>query len=128
MQQISIAEQRQFEEVGVFPFTYGPIPSFQKMSSEEVVSYIKANYSDIMKTLLKHGAILFRGFNIKDAKDFNEFSLAFGWEDLPYIGGAAVRKNVYGVVFTSNECNPTKEWFFIDWHEFNLSFCFDLIK
>jgi hypothetical protein len=42
----------------------------------------------ILAKLLVHGAILFRGFPVKSAKDFNDFALAFGWEDLPYIGSS----------------------------------------
>ena len=49
-----------------------------------------------------------RGFPVNDANDFNEFSLAFGWTELPYIGGAAVRKHVTGTVYTANECPPEK--------------------
>ena len=45
-----------------------------------------------------------RGFPIKNANDFNDFSLAFGWKELPYIGGAAVRTHVTGCVYTTNEC------------------------
>jgi len=103
MNQISIKEEKVFDDV-VFPLTLASNDNLK--SSESIVEYIKENYDDIMGKLLKHGAILFRGFSVKDAKDFNDFSLAFGWKDLPYIGGAAVRNNVYGVVFTSNESPP----------------------
>lgn len=56
--------------------------------------------------LTQHGAILFRNFPLKTAADFNEFAIAFGYENLPYIGGAAVRTNLVGVVFTTNEAPP----------------------
>jgi hypothetical protein len=62
--------------------------------------------SVLLESLLKHGAILFRGFPVNEPKDFNEFALTFGWKDLPYIGGAAVRTKICGVVFTSNESPP----------------------
>lgn len=103
MKQISIAEEKVFNDLA-FPLTLAPTDDLK--TKENVVDYIKQNYDHLMDLLLKHGAILFRGFPVMDAKDFNDFSLAFGWEDLPYIGGAAVRKNVYGVVFTSNESPP----------------------
>jgi hypothetical protein len=82
MQQISIEEEKLFDGF-VFPFTYTPR---EVTEPSEIYDYIKANQSNIMENLLKHGAILFRGFNIKDAKEFNDFALTFGWEDLPYIG------------------------------------------
>lgn len=103
MSQISIPEEKVFNDLA-FPLTLAPTEALK--TSENVAEYIKTNYNHLMDLLLKHGAILFRGFPVMDAKDFNEFSLAFGWQDLPYIGGAAVRKNVYGIVFTSNESPP----------------------
>ena len=49
-----------------------------------------------------------RGFPIKNPSDFNDFTVAFGWKELPYVGGAAVRKHVTGAVYTTNECPPEK--------------------
>lgn len=100
---ISISEEKHFNGV-VFPLSLAPTDSIQTV--EQTVAYLKSNMTTLLDLLLKHGAILFRGFPISDAKDFNEFALAFGWQDLPYIGGAAVRTNVHGVVFTSNESPP----------------------
>ncbi|KAL0319308.1 UNVERIFIED_CONTAM: Clavaminate synthase-like protein [Sesamum angustifolium] len=42
-------------------------------------------------------AILFRGFDsLATASDFNDVVEAFGYEELPYVGGAAPRTNVVG--------------------------------
>ncbi|KAM7471780.1 hypothetical protein LguiA_009963 [Lonicera macranthoides] len=49
------------------------------------------------------GAILFRGFPLTSASHFNDFVEAFGFDELPYVGGAASRTNVVGRVFTANE-------------------------
>ncbi|KAG6425895.1 hypothetical protein SASPL_110103 [Salvia splendens] len=60
--------------------------------------------------LHKHGAILFRGFDsIATASDFNDVVEAFGYEELPYVGGAAPRTNVVGRVFTANESPPDQK-------------------
>lgn len=98
MNTITIPEQKFFHDKA-FPLALSPTKEL--VTADDTVKYIKDNYDSLMDQLLEHGAILFRGFPITDAKEFNAFSLAFGWEDLPYIGGAAVRTNVYGVVFTS---------------------------
>ena len=95
---ISIPEERYFNGK-VFPLTVCPNENINTI--EKTVDFIKANYESIRRELKNHGAILFRNFPVQSPKDFNDFSLAFGWENLPYIGGAAVRHNVYGVVFTS---------------------------
>jgi len=54
--------------------------------------------------LIDHTAILFRGFGVKTPEDFAECVKAVGYENFPYIGGNAVRRNVVGnIVFTANE-------------------------
>jgi alpha-ketoglutarate-dependent taurine dioxygenase len=105
LREIHIEEQKTFNNLS-FPLVLSPNEEIK--SIEETIKYIEndTNKKYILDKLLQHGAILFRGFPVVDAKDFNEFSLAFGWEDLPYIGGAAPRSNVIGVVFTSNESPP----------------------
>ncbi|KAL8043191.1 hypothetical protein ABFX02_09G102900 [Erythranthe guttata] len=60
--------------------------------------------------LHRHGAILFRGFeSVSTASDFNDVVEAFGYEELPYVGGAAPRTNVVGRVFTANESPPDQK-------------------
>ncbi|KAG6428945.1 hypothetical protein SASPL_106984 [Salvia splendens] len=60
--------------------------------------------------LHKHGAVLFRGFeSVATATDFNDVVEAFGYEELPYVGGAAPRTNVVGRVFTANESPPDQK-------------------
>jgi hypothetical protein len=68
----------------VFPLTVGPTEEIKTI--EDSIEFIKSNMDLILSKLLIHGAILFRGFPVQSAKDFNDFALAFGWEDLPYIG------------------------------------------
>ncbi|PWA40927.1 hypothetical protein CTI12_AA558300 [Artemisia annua] len=64
---------------------------------------IKASKSWLELQLHQSGAILFRGFPLVSASDFNDFVEAFGFEPLPYVGGAAIRTHVIGHVFTANE-------------------------
>ncbi|KAL3617086.1 hypothetical protein CASFOL_039480 [Castilleja foliolosa] len=60
--------------------------------------------------LHKHGSILFRGFDsLATSSDFNDVVEAFGYKELPYIGGAAPRTNVVGRVFTANESPPDQK-------------------
>jgi hypothetical protein len=81
--EISIPEEKKFGDV-VFPLSLGPTTEIKTI--ENAIEYIKKNMDSLMNKLLIHGAILFRGFPINDPKDFNDFVLAFGWQDLPYIG------------------------------------------
>jgi hypothetical protein len=98
LKQISIPEEKHFDG-RPFPLTVAPSEDIKTI--DDAVNFVKNNYASIHKELKNHGAILFRDFPIENPKDFNDFSVAFGWENLPYIGGAAVRHNIYGVVFTS---------------------------
>ncbi|GKB57406.1 clavaminate synthase-like protein [Tanacetum coccineum] len=52
---------------------------------------IKASKSWLELQLHQHGAILFRGFPVSSAFDFNQVVEAFGYGHIPYIGGAAIR-------------------------------------
>ncbi|KAI4965069.1 hypothetical protein ZWY2020_057561 [Hordeum vulgare] len=55
------------------------------------------------------GAVLLRGFPARTAADFDAAVEAFGYEELPYVGGAAPRTNVVGRVFTANESPPDQK-------------------
>jgi len=104
VQEIHIPEQKYFEGVGHFPFVYGTTD--KDASIYDAVDWVKFNKPLIESILIKHGAILFRGFPTNDARAFNSFVTAFEYENLPYIGGAAPRKQVVGDVFTANEAPP----------------------
>lgn len=47
--------------------------------------------------------MLFRGFDVKTPKDFNDVVEAFGYEEFSYMGGTATRRIVFGRVYTANE-------------------------
>lgn len=56
-----------------------------------------------------HGAVLFRGFPLATAEDFDRFVAAFDWPNFPYDESLsnAVRVNRTPRVFTANEAPPT---------------------
>lgn len=83
MNKISIKEQKMISQTE-FPLVLSP--DSENITFKETLDYVSKNLESILTDLKIHGAILFRGFPINDAKDFNDFCLAFGWKDLPYIG------------------------------------------
>jgi len=86
----------------VFPLTLGP----KDDSSTGVVSKFK---DVILEKAREHGAVLLRGFDIKNAEDFGDVVLNLELENMPYVGGAAVRRNIVGdYVFTANESPPSE--------------------
>jgi len=113
-QEIQINEQKQFEGVGAFPYVFGATieevdGADKSASSAEAVEWVKNNKAHIEGILLRHGVILFRGFPVHDATAFDQFVKAFGYENLPYIGGAAPRTQVVGNVYTANESPPDSD-------------------
>jgi hypothetical protein len=63
----------------------------------------------MLERLARHGAILFRGFPVTTAADFDAFVGAFGLPNFPYYESLsnAVRINRTPRVFTANEAPPT---------------------
>ncbi|KAK1290093.1 Clavaminate synthase-like protein [Acorus calamus] len=63
-----------------------------------------------LESLLRSsGAVVLRGFPVSTAAEFDGAVEAFGYEELPYVGGAAPRTNVVGRVFTANESPPDQK-------------------
>lgn len=94
-----------------FPRVLVAGPAFSQISSTQtpaqaVGEAIRRHKEWVESLLHSSGAVLLRGFPIHTAHDFNEVVVAFGYEELPYVGGAAPRTNVLGRVFTSNESPP----------------------
>ena len=77
-------------------------------SLDDTLSWATSNRTVLLDSLATHGAILFRGFPITDANDFDRFIRAF---DLPFFTyeeslSNAVRVNRTDIVFTANEAPP----------------------
>lgn len=77
-------------------------------SDQSLASYFSDRKPIISAELAAHGAILFRGFNVSAATDFDAAVTAFGEENFPYKESLsnAVRVNVTERVFTANEAPP----------------------
>ncbi|KAH7565320.1 hypothetical protein ACOSP7_020359 [Xanthoceras sorbifolium] len=107
-----IPQQRSFNSVP-FPAVVSPNPTTTASAVPSSVTHltetIKTQKPFLDALLHKTGAVFFRGFDIKTPQDFNDVVEAFGYEELPYVGGAAPRTNVFGRVFTANESPPDQK-------------------
>lgn len=65
--------------------------------------YAAANRDSLDALLLRHGAILFRGFGLTGAADFRSCAESLGAQPYGYIGGNTPRSHVVADVFTSTE-------------------------
>lgn len=85
-------------------------PEADKADVGSLVLALKTNKDWFEKLIIKNSAVLLRGFDVKDAQDFNDIVEAFGWEDIRYVGPAP-RTHVYKRVWTANE-GPLSEFIY----------------
>ncbi len=80
-------------------------------SVESVDKWLQAERPAIKAALDANGAVLFRGFPIKTAEDFDQFACSFNDEPFTYNDSLsnAVRVNLTPRVFTANEAPPDVE-------------------
>ncbi|XP_039144129.1 clavaminate synthase-like protein At3g21360 [Dioscorea cayenensis subsp. rotundata] len=92
----------------LFPAVLSPRPG-SELDLVRFTEAVKARKPQLESLLGSSGAVLFRGFPVLGALEFNRAVEAFGYEELPYVGGAAPRTNVVGRVFTANESPPDQK-------------------
>lgn len=107
--EITIPHQKTYDQNLLFPTVLSPKNNVKLINRDEVVEAIKAQKPWLESLLHESGAVLFRGFPITTASDFNDVVEAFGFEELPYVGGAAPRTNIVGRIFTANESPPDQK-------------------
>ncbi len=75
----------------------------------DVQGWVGAERGALEAQLQRHGAIVFRGFPVRSAQDFDAFVQAFGYPNFAYQESLsnAVRVNVSERVFTANEAPPS---------------------
>ncbi|CAL1378282.1 unnamed protein product [Linum trigynum] len=105
-QEIQAPNQKISTDSPPFPAVLGPN---SPPSLAEFTSAIESQKPLLESLLHKTGAILFRGFPVSSAAEFNQVVEAFGYPDQPYLGGAASRSNVVGRVYTANEAPPDRK-------------------
>jgi hypothetical protein len=102
-----LAEQISLDDGTPFPLVLSP-KSDCLTTLSDTVAFLEQHRDELLSRLLHSGAVLFRGFPIPDDMAFDTFARAFNWTPLPYVGGAAPRRQVTSIVFTSNESPPSQ--------------------
>ncbi|KFK39444.1 hypothetical protein AALP_AA3G245700 [Arabis alpina] len=103
-----IPHQKHYESK-LFPAVISPSSSIPVPSLPLFTQTIKTQKPYLDSLLHESGAVLFRGFPVNSAVEFNDVVEAFGFDELPYVGGAAPRTSVVGRVFTANESPPDQK-------------------
>ncbi|RWR82704.1 clavaminate synthase-like protein [Cinnamomum micranthum f. kanehirae] len=99
--------QQKWEGGHLLPAVLCPNQQLDACRFREELKHHKAQLEDVV--LKRSGAILLKGFPVETALDFNAVVEAFGYEEMAYLGGTATRTNVFGRVYTANECSPAKK-------------------
>ena len=99
-----IAEEKVLGGGLVFPKTLIPPPPAPKEGCEmrSLVEMIRERREWLSEVLVRHSAILFRGFGVASPEEFGRVVEAFGWEEMPYVG-AISRTKMAQRVYTANE-------------------------
>ncbi|KAH7516599.1 clavaminate synthase-like protein At3g21360 [Ziziphus jujuba] len=77
-------------------------PEPNKGDLESLLSALKKNKDWFEQMIIKNSAVLLRGYDVKNAEDFNEIVETFGWDDIRYVGPAP-RTHIYKRIWTANE-------------------------
>jgi len=89
-----------FEPAGA---RYFPTVVRPATSGVDLISWSQADRERIQAAILRHGAILFRGFDVRSASYFERFIAVISGQPLPYIERSSPRKLVSGHVYSSTE-------------------------
>jgi alpha-ketoglutarate-dependent taurine dioxygenase len=86
-------------------FASGPLPLVVEPNVDglDLSFWARANLGLIEQQLLKHGAILFRGFDVCTQAAFEEFLGSVDAQLMDYVEGATPRTSLGGNVYTSTE-------------------------
>ncbi|MEW6734672.1 MAG: TauD/TfdA family dioxygenase [Acidobacteriota bacterium] len=87
-----------------------------------LIAWAKKNREFIETQLLKHGAILFRGFRVKSVEDFEQFVNTVSGTALEYNERSSPRSQVSGNVYTSTDYPANQSIFLHNEQSYNLTF------
>ena len=97
----TLVKRSYFEGEDGFPLVLEPVAD-----DVNIVEWARSRREEIEQDLLRHGAILFRGFQVDAVSSFEQFARALSPELLDYLERAAPRTEVARNVYSSTEFPP----------------------
>ncbi|KAG7017141.1 Clavaminate synthase-like protein, partial [Cucurbita argyrosperma subsp. argyrosperma] len=85
-------------------------PESDKANFDSLLLALQNNKDWLDQMIIKHSAVLLRGYNVSKPEEFNEIVEAFRWEDIRYVGPAP-RTHIYKRIWTANE-GPLSEFIY----------------
>jgi alpha-ketoglutarate-dependent taurine dioxygenase len=103
-----LEEQKQVNGLD-FPLLVTPHNDEVKADASAFFHWVEDNKAELHDKLIKHGAVLFRGFPVANSDDFEQMLNETDYKNMPYVGGAAPRSQVTeSRIVTANE-SPASE-------------------
>jgi alpha-ketoglutarate-dependent taurine dioxygenase len=115
--QQSLVKTGYLDSAGTLPLVMEPAGEGVNLSD-----WIKTNGSLVQSELDKHGAILFRGFNIDSPERFQQVIRSISGEPLEYSERSSPRSQVSGNVYTSTDYPPNRTIFPHNEQSYNQTF------
>jgi hypothetical protein len=85
------AQSKDQKTVNGQPFPYIVSPSNDsQISKDDLLTYVKENKALFFELMLEYGAVVLRGFDLKDGKDFQDVLDQLDMEELPYVGESII--------------------------------------
>jgi alpha-ketoglutarate-dependent taurine dioxygenase len=78
-------------------------------SERDIAEFVAGNTSSLRERLVEHGAILFRGFGVREIAGFDGFVGALSEERIDYVYGSTPRTSIGDRIFTATEYPPQLE-------------------
>ncbi len=102
---------------GSSPLVFQPI-----VDNVNLIAWAESNHEFIEQQLLKHGAILFRGFNLDSVNKFEQLITATSGDPLEYSERSSPRSQVSGNIYTSTDHPADQEIFLHNEQSYNIHF------
>ena len=99
-----------------------PLVMRPTLNGVDLPVWVETNHASIENALSKHGAILFRGFNVRSSPEFERVITAVSEEALEYHERSSPRSQICGRIYTSTDYPPDKRIFLHNEQSYNLTF------
>ncbi|MDZ7963730.1 MAG: TauD/TfdA family dioxygenase [Nostoc sp. DedSLP03] len=103
---ISLSHEELLEVSYLQPEELLPLVVKPKLTDLNLKIWAQSNMEFIEANLLRHGGILFRGFNVSTQTDFEQFIDSISSRLMPYMEGATPRTKLSEKIYTSTEFPP----------------------
>ncbi|HEX8558456.1 MAG TPA: TauD/TfdA family dioxygenase [Pyrinomonadaceae bacterium] len=100
---VNVSAERSFSTGFLAPGSELPLVVRPEVRDLDAARWAALNRETLGRELLRHGALLFRGFDVRTVEEFERFIKALSDELLQYSYGSTPRTRIGGAVYTSTE-------------------------